>query len=294
MIVVVALTVVAHEIGLSRLAQRSTTANQRHRRRRALVFYCALALLLLAIVSPMDYWSGRYFFVHMIEHIIVTFFVPMLIVSGAPWIPLLFALPVSARRRVGRFLFLNDSTRWLRRLGRFVRNPWLALALLNGAMLAWHVPALFDLAERNEFVHVWLMHGSFVVTGTLFWLQIYPSSPMKPTKGPVWKIGAVVATNAVMTILAISMSILTTVSWYSVYAHVPGVTLAPFADQQIGAAILWVCGDFWALPTLAIIIRRTIESEGSIGNVLDRLTGRSSTLLLTPSTVRSPSTDSDR
>ncbi len=294
MIVVVALTVVAHEIGLSRLAQRSTTANQRHRRRRALVFYCALVLLLLAIVSPMDYWSGRYFFVHMIEHIIVTFFVPMLIVSGAPWIPLLFALPVSARRRIGRFLFLNDSTRWLRGLGCFVRNPWLALALLNGAMLAWHVPALFDLAERNEFVHVWLMHGSFVVTGTLFWLQIYPSSPMKPTKGPVWKIGAVVATNAVMTILAISMSILTTVSWYSVYAHVPGVTLSPFADQQIGAAILWVCGDFWALPTLAIIIRRTIESEGSIGNVLDRLTGRSSTLLLTPSTARAPSTDSDR
>jgi len=151
-------------------------------------------------------------------------------------------------------------------------------------MFAWHVPSLFDLAERNQFVHVWLMHGSFVVAGTLFWLQIYPSAPMRPAKGAVWKIGAILITNGLMTMLAISMSILTTVSWYAVYAHVPGVTLSPFADQQIGAAILWICGDFWALPTLAIVIRRAIETEGSMGSVIDRLTGRASTLDLTIST----------
>ncbi len=292
MIAVVLATVVAHEIGLSRLAHRSSASNRQRRRRRSLVFYGGLVLLTVAVVSPIDYWSGRYFFVHMIQHIVIAFFVPMLIVSGSPWIPLLFALPVKARRRLGRFLFLKRSTRWLRRLGRFVRNPWLALALLNVAMVAWHVPALFDLAERNQFVHVWLMHGSFVATGTLFWLQIYSSAPMKPAKGPVWQIGAIVATNAVMTILAISMSILTTVSWYAVYAHVPGVTLSPFADQQIGAAILWVCGDFWALPTLAIVIRRAIDNEGSIGSVIDRLTGRSSTLLTR--TLAGPAVDSDR
>ncbi len=294
MIVVVLLIVAAHERGLSRLASRSTAANQRHRRKRSFVFYAGLALLVIAVVSPMDYWASSYFFVHMIEHIVIAFFVPMLIVSGAPWVPLLFALPVGARRRLGRFLFLRPSTRWLRGFGRFLRSPWVALVLLNATMLAWHVPALFDLAERNQFVHVWLMHGSFVVTGTLFWLQIYPSPPMKPAKGPVWKIGAILVTNGVMTILAISMSILTTVSWYAVYAHVPGVTLSPFADQQIGAAILWVCGDFWALPTLAIVIRRAIETEGSMGNVIDRMTGRASALSLASPLPRGPVVESDR
>ncbi|HUX03573.1 MAG TPA: cytochrome c oxidase assembly protein [Acidimicrobiales bacterium] len=274
MLVIVVITVVAHEMGLRRLATHSRASRTAFRRRRSIVFYAALALLVLTIDSPIDYWSSSYFAVHMLEHILLSLAVPILLVVGAPWLPLLFALPVGVRRRVGRFFYLSSTARPLRGLGRLVRNPWVGVLSFNAAMLAWHIPSWFNLAEDNGFVHVWLMHGSFIVTGVLFWLQIFRSSPMKPVKGPLWQAGAILFTNVTMTILAMSMSIMTKVSWYSTYAHVPGVTLSPFVDQQIGAALLWVCGDFWALPTLIIVIRRSIDQQGSLSSVIDRIIGR--------------------
>ena len=273
-IVAVALTVFAHELGLSRLRAHSAPERVRRRRRRSLLFYSGLAVLLVAIVSPIDYWSSSYFFMHMIEHVLISFAAPVLIVAGAPWIPMMFALPVKTRRKVGRYFYLSDGARVLRAVGRFVRNPWVALLSFNGSMLIWHVPKLFTLSENHQAVHVWLMHGSFIVTGVLFWLQIIPSYPLRPAKSAIWQAGAIIITDLTMTVLAISMSFLTAVSWYPTYAHLAGVTLSPFADQQIGAAILWVCGDFWALPALYVVLRRAIDADGSLSAVFDRMTGR--------------------
>ena len=273
-LIVVAVLVVAHEIGLARLRHRSQPARNRRRRLHSLAFYGGLAVLVIAIDSPIDYWAGDYFFVHMIEHLLIAFYAPILIVLGAPWIPLLFALPVAARRKAGRFVMLGTWSPFLRPLGRVVVSPWFALISFNLVMIVWHFPVFFDLAENNQMVHIWLMHGSFFVTGVLFWLQIIPSHPFRLKATPFWQAGAVISTNIVMFVLAMALSIFSATSWYAVYAHIPGVTLSPFADQQIGAAILWVCGDFWAVPALIVILRRAVDQEGSLSEVLERLTHR--------------------
>ena len=270
-VIVVAVIVVVHEAGLANLRRRSRPEPSRTRRLRSLFFYGGLALLLLAVMSPIDYWADDYFFVHMIEHILIAFFAPILIVAGAPWLPLLHGLPVRARRRLLRAVLLGRLSQPLRSLGRFVVNPWTALVSFNLVMVLWHVPALFDTAEENQLVHIWLMHASFFITGILFWLQIIPSYPFRMKASPMWQVGAILSTNVVMFVLAMSMSLFTSANWYSVYAHVPGVTLSPVADQQIGAAILWICGDFWAVPALAVTIRRAIDSEGGFSLGVDRL-----------------------
>jgi putative membrane protein len=284
-LVVAAAVVVAHEVGLARLRARSDPRRTRSRRWRSLIFYAGLGCLLVAVEPPIDYWSGDYFFVHMVEHILISFYAPILIVAGAPWVPLLFALPVGSRRRIGRAVLLSGWARPLRAVGRLVRRPWTALVAFNVVMVLWHFPVLFDFAETNPVAHIWLMHSSFLIAGVLFWLQIIPSHPMRPRVSFVWQGGAIIATNIVMFVLAMSLSIFTSVSWYRVYAHVPGVTLPPFADQQIGAAILWVCGDFWAVPALVLVFRSAMVEEGGLSNVLERLVHRFPSTPLPPPKV---------
>ena len=269
-IILVAVVVVWHETGLCRLAKRSRPERTRERRIRSLWFYAGLAVLLLAVVSPIDYWSDSYFMVHMVQHLLLMFAAPSLVVAGAPGQPLLDGLPGRSGQAVTRSVLAGDWSRPLRSLWRFLTGPIVAVVIFNLAMVVWHIPAAFDLAENNSAVHIWLMHSSFFLAGVLFWLQFIPSPPFRSRMPLLGRAAALLATNVIMIFIAMSLSIFTSQSVYAVYDHVPGVTLPPFADQQIGAAILWVCGDFWALPTMIITIRKLLNDETGIGTALDR------------------------
>jgi cytochrome c oxidase assembly factor CtaG len=263
-----------HATGLHRLNRRSRPDRAASRRRRAGWFYLGLAVLIVAVMSPIDYWASRYFWVHMIQHLLLMFGAPVPIVAGAPWLPLTFGLPVRLRRYLGRGFLLAAWSAPIRMVGRTLLRPWVAVGLFNVVMVLWHVPGPFDLAERNQAVHIWLMHGSFFAAGVLFWLQFIESRPLRVRLSPVAQLGALFLTNGVMWFLAMALGLFATGSWYVVYDHVPGVTLPPLADQQLGAAILWVCGDFWCLPAVIAAVRRLQEQEDGFDGLLERIVRR--------------------
>jgi len=288
-IIVVAVVVAWHEIGLARLARRSRPERTRERRIRSLWFYSGLLVLLLAVVSPIDYWSDSYFMVHMVQHLLLMFAAPSLVVAGAPGQPLLDALPGRSGQAVTREVLAGGWSRPLRAVWRFLTEPLVAVVLFNLVMVVWHIPAAFDLAENNQLVHIWLMHASFFGAGVLFWLQFIPSPPFRSRMPLLGRAAALLATNVVMIFIAMTLSIFASHSVYPVYDHVPGVTLPAFADQQIGAAILWVCGDFWALPTMIVTIRKLLNDETGVGTALDRLVTRGSRAAASRSwTARAP------
>jgi putative membrane protein len=272
-LIVVAVLVIWHETGLWRLAKRSEPERTHQRRVRSAWFYAGLVVLLIAVQSPIDYWADDYFFVHMLQHLLLMFAAPSLIVAGAPWEGLRAALsrraalPISGDVRGGR---------WLAPV-RLALRPWVSIGIFLAVMIVWHLPGPFDLSVRDSAVRIWLLHGSFLIAGTLFWLQYIPSPPFRRRMPLISQALGLIVTNLVMIGLAMALSIFASHSLYSVYAHVPGVTLPPFADQQIGAAILWVCGDFWAVPTMIAIIRQLVETDGSVGDALDRILHRGAT-----------------
>ena len=275
-LVIVIAVVAWHEIGLARLAGRSRPERTRERRLRSIWFYAGLAVLLIAVQSPLDYWAEDYFFVHMIQHLLLMFGAPTLIVAGAPWQPLLDALPRQGGKALTREVLTRGWARPVRAVAAFALRPWVAVTLFSAVMVIWHLPALYDLSQRNQAVHIWLVHGSYLAVGLLFWLQFIPSVPFRITMTPVSQACALLATNLVMWALAMAMGFLSSTSWYSVYGHTPGVTLPAYADQQIGAGILWICSDFWAIPTMIFVMRRLMAEDGSVSAAVDRILGRGS------------------
>ncbi len=259
-----------HEVGCARL--RARTAEHRPRRvARAWLFRTGIAAVILASASPLAWWGMQRLTVHMICHVILMCFAPVALVGGGPVVPMCFALPVGPRRAVVRAIAQGSAFAPLRRFWGWCTTPIVGFLALNVTMVVWHVPALFNWAMLNLWVHSWVMEPSFLIAGILFWRSIAPSHPFAPRARLRTQLIMVLATNFEMLVLALSMSIFTNHAWYSSMtsmAGMAGMQMAPlvgnpFGNQQAAAAILWICGDFWALPAVIVIIQRLIARDGS-------------------------------
>ena len=114
-VIIVAVVVVWHEIGLCRLARRSRPERTRERRIRSLWFYArARRCCCSRSMSPIDYWSDSYFMVHMVQHLLLMFAAPSLVVAGAPGQPLLDGLPGRSGQAVTRSVLAGGWSRPLR------------------------------------------------------------------------------------------------------------------------------------------------------------------------------------
>ena len=161
----------------------------------------------------------------------------------------------------------------LRTGARFVTHPVAAIVLFNGVMVLWHVPAVFDWASWHDWAMNWLMAPSFVVTGSCSGGSSCPSHPFPAAAPPRMQIVAIVVTAFEMLVLAMAMSIFTKAPWYSMNVVMEG-PVAALRDQRWAAGILWVCGDFWAVPALVLVGYRVYRREGGLSASLERALGR--------------------
>ena len=263
----------AHEVGRQRLARRQTDAHRRARWHRSLAFYAGLVLLALVASGPLNRWSMSWLSIHMVMHVLEMFYLPPLLILGAPWVPLLFAAPADRRRRWLRWYHLSRSGALLRGPVAVLTNPVVAVVLFNGTMILWHFPAVYDWASWRQWPMDWVMAPMFVVTGYLFWRVILPSHPTGPRGSTKVQVAAVVVTAFEMLVLAMAMAIFTKTPWYSMHIAMDG-PVAALRDQRWAAGILWICGDFWAVPALVLIAYRLYGAEGGVSASFERALGR--------------------
>ncbi len=260
---------------ISKLNREQSYWSKKARRKRSISFYSSLVVVFIALASPIDYYSQYLFWVHMIQHILIGIVAPALLVLSAPWLVLLKGLPRKYRQMYIRNLFQDGKFVFLRKVAKRLNTPIVASVLFNFDFWIWHYPPLYDAALRNLSIHI-LEHTTFFGFGVLLWLQIVESYPFQP-KWNYQKRCAMVYLSAVSNwILAIILGY-ASASFYPYYVnlvHRPG-GISAIADQQLGAAIMWVPGMIPYTLAFAMLLYRWLATQEDPDYALQRLVQRS-------------------
>jgi putative membrane protein len=265
-------------LGSKRTQASARTATQR--RLRHAYFYAGLAVLAIALASPIERLSAQLFWVHMVQHILLLVVAPPLIAMARPWMRLWRSLPLSARRSLAHEL-TRGRLIWLRRLSGALGRPLPSFVLFCGVVLGWHVPVMFDATLRSEALHA-LEHTLFFLTALVFWKQVIDSPPLHATLSELQRVVYLIGAMVVMWLLAVVLA-LAPHPLYAAYAEQasrPG-GISALSDQQIAAGIMWVPGSITFVTVLFVYLHRWLTPAQT-----SRLTAEPATLASEASSAR--------
>ena len=202
-------------------------------------YYYAFALLVIfiALQSPIDTLSDQLFTMHMIQHL-------LLALIAAP--ALLLGIPEA---------FINSALNlhpWIRPIVRGISTGRAAFILFNVTLIVWHIPALYELTLRNEFVHN-VEHAMFFWTGVLSWWPILSPTKKVPRlsyPGQLLYIFLVATPGGILG----AWLVFTNRILYPSYAATPNIwNMSTLEDQQLGGLIMMVPGKFIYFIALSIV-----------------------------------------
>ena len=239
--------------GLRRDALRNRGRKSSDERLRELAFAAGLASIVIALDSPIDYYSDQLFWVHMGQHIILLTVAPPLILLGRPWPRMWQALPLKVRTDVGRTL---AHARWTAPI-RAIARPAPAFVVFNANMLLWHIPGAYNLTLNHQWIHD-CEHALFFFTGLLFWAHVVDPGPMR-ARTMTWFFRAVYVAGAM--IASWILAILLVLVQHPLYPHYAELVTRPggltaLEDQQVAGGMMWVPGSVsYSIALLAIFWR---------------------------------------
>ena len=225
---------------------------------RAVLFALGVAVVGIALMSPIDMLADYSFTFHMVQHDLLMLVAAPLILLGAPFIPVIRGLPMGLRRR----WFVPAARRGpLRVAAKFLTRPLVALVLFEATVVAWHLPGLYNAALFNNAVH-YGMHFSFIATAILFWWHIVTPYPFPSRLHYFLRMAMLVASAIVNSFLAALIAFSGTVL-YGYGARHGFWGLSPIDDQSIGGVLMWVMGDMLRLGAITVLFAVYVARENA-------------------------------
>jgi cytochrome c oxidase assembly factor CtaG len=218
--------------------------------REAAVFQLGLAVIMLALVSPLGYWSTVYLSARAGQELLVAITGPGLIVLGAPW----------AALRIG-----------VAGLTRIAARPIVAVVAANVVWIAWQVPVLADAAHGSALVRLG-EYLTYVAAGVVFWLQLISSRPFEQQSAPLRRFGLLVGTVVAATVLGMAL-VFGANKLYPTYGGAVHSGMTVVQDQQLAGAMFWMgmLGPLVAAGVALLMQWFSNEESADLAVGLDRL-----------------------
>lgn len=170
--------------------------------RRSRAGLLAVAVMIVAFVSPLCALSAALFSARVVHHV-------LLVAVAAPLLAL--ALP-----------------------GRRLQSATLAFILSTAVLWAWHWPAAYDLALTYVPAY-WVMQFSLLATATVFWQAV-----LRPRQATGHALLLILAAYMQMGLLGALLTFAPE-ALYAIHAVAPlAWGFSPLADQQFGGLLMWV------------------------------------------------------
>jgi putative membrane protein len=189
---------------------------------RMALFALGLLTILAALVSPIDVLGDQLLLMHMIQHLLLLDFAPILLILGLNKVLL---RPVTRR------------VQSVERRAGFLAHPAFAVLAYAGFMWLWHIPTLYDAAVRNTSLHA-VEHICFAAAGTLYWWHLLSPIRNRQRLGGMGPVAYMVSTKLLVGTLGIVLAF-APASFYPFYEHHPHYWgLSPSEDQSMAGLLM--------------------------------------------------------
>jgi putative membrane protein len=189
---------------------------------RLVLFALGLVVILAALVSPIDALGDQLLLMHMVQHILLLDFAPILLILGLNKVLL---RPITRRVHA------------IERRAGFLAHPAFAVLAYAGFMWFWHIPALYDAALRHTAIHA-VEHLCFSAAGTLYWWHLLSPIRNRHRLGGMGPVAYMISTKLLVGILGILLAF-APASFYPFYEHHPRYWgLSPSEDQSIAGLLM--------------------------------------------------------
>lgn len=223
-------------------------------------FVAGLAVIALALLSPVDVYAGYLLSVHMVQHLMLTMMAPPLLLFGAPLILILRTSRPSDREFLVRVL--------RSRTVRVMSKPVLGWVLFVGTLWATHLPVFYDATLRSLPLHV-AEHAAYLTTALMFWRPMIGADPGPGRLSYPARLLFLFLSMPQMAFLglAIYMSDRVLYTAYVIPSALHGTTA--LADQHLAGALMWASGMLFMVPAMALVLIDWLRAEEREGIRID-------------------------